>query len=276
MQPTSPSNTSVGSSSSASDEEREAATDNSFQRKRRQMATGHGVQQIPETSTVLISPQQQEQPTLPPVEQRLVAEHQSAATASFVGTELTETDRPNPVAAFAEAPAADEPLAIQEAGPAAEEIPLEGIATNLLPSQQEERQTGTSQTAAVATTATQSLSSASALATISSPYASPTRSVGRSAAQMAPATPDTDLDMAVVMALDAALEVAIDELEHFSVLGSAELYVLEPLRDHMTYSQLWNVITKIDLLSVDLETVLAWQQALENRRRDPLGLGLEE
>ena len=268
MQPTSPSNTSVGSSSSASDEEREAAADNSPQRKRRRMATGHGVQQIPETSTVLI---QQEQPTLPSAEQRLVAEHQSAANASFVGAEPTETDRPNPVAASAEAPAADEPLAIQ-AGPATEEIPLEDIATNLLSSQQEERQTGTSQTAAVVTTVTQSLSSASALATTSSPYASPIMS----AAQLAPATQDTDPDMAVVMALDAALEVAIAELEHFSVLGRAELDILEPLREHMTYSQLRNVITKIDLLSVDLETVLAWQQALENRRRDPLGLGLEE
>ena len=238
------------------------------------MATSHGVQQIPETSTVLISPQQQEQPTLPPVEQRLVAEHQSAATASFVGAEPTETDRPNPAAAFAEAPAADEPLAIQ-AGPAAEEIALEDIATNLLPSQQEERQTGASQTAAVVTTATQSPTLASALATTPA-SASPIRSTARSAAQMAPATQDADLDMAVVMALDAALEVAIEELEHFSVLGSAELDILEPLRDHMTYSQLRNVITKIDLLSVDLETVLAWQQALENRRRDPLGLGLEE
>ena len=235
------------------------------------MATSHGVQQIPETSTVLILPQQQEQPTLPPVEQTDVAERQSAATASFVGAEPTETDRPNLAAAFAEASAADEPLAIQ-AGPAVEEIPLEDIATNLLPSQQEERQTGTSQTAAVVTTATQSLSSASALVTTSSHYASPIMS----AAQMAPATQDADLDMAVVIALDAALEVAIEELEHFSVLGSAELDILEPLRDHMTYSQLRNVITKIDLLSVDLETVLAWQQALENRRRDPLGLGLEE
>ena len=276
MQSTSSSNTVVGSSSSASAEEREATADNSPQRKRRQMATGHGVQQIPETSTVLISPQQQEQSTLPPVEQRLVAEHQSAATASFVGAEPTETDRPNPAAAFAEAPAADEPLAIQ-AGPAAEEIPLEDIATNLLPSQQEERQTGTSQTAAVVTIATQSPSSASALATTSaSASASPIRSAARSAAQMAPATQDADLDMAVVMALDAALEVAIEELEHFSVLGSAELAMLEPLRDHMTYSQLRDVITKIDFLSVDLDTVLAWQQALDNRIRDPLGLGLEE
>ena len=204
-----------------------------------------------------------------------MAEHQSAATASFAGAEPIETDRPNPAAAFAEAPAADEPLAIQ-VGPAAEEIPPEDIATNLLPSQQEERQTGTSQTAEVVTTATQSPSSASALVTTSSPYASPIRSTARSAAQMAPATQNADLDMAVVMALDAALEVAIEELEHFSVLGSAELDILEPLRDQMTYSQLRDVITKIDFLSVDLETVLAWQQALENRRRDPLGLGLEE
>ena len=101
------------------------------------MATGHGVQQIPETSAVLLPPQQQEQPTLPPIEQRHVAEHQSAATASFAGAEPTETDRPEPAAAFAEAPAADEPMEI-EAGPAAEEIPLEDIITNFLPSQQEE------------------------------------------------------------------------------------------------------------------------------------------
>ena len=75
--------------------------------------------------------------------------------------------------------------------------------------------------------------------------------------------------------LDAALEIAIEELEHFSVLGSAELDMLEPLRDRMTYSQWMNVLTKIDLQSVELETVLAWQQAFENRRRDPLGLDLD-
>ena len=101
------------------------------------MATGHGVQQIPETSTVLLSPQQQEQPTLPPIEQRRVAEHQAAVNASFAGAEPTEIDRPKPVAAFAEAPAADEPMEI-EAGPAAEEISLEDITANFLPSQQEE------------------------------------------------------------------------------------------------------------------------------------------
>ena len=77
------------------------------------------------------------------------------------------------------------------------------------------------------------------------------------------------------MALDAALEIAIEELEHFPVLGSAELDMLEPFRDQMTYSQLMNVMTKINLQSVELETVLAWQQAFENRR-DPLGLDLDE
>ena len=97
------------------------------------MATGHGVQQIPETSAVLLPPQQS---TLPLIEQRLVAEHQAAATASFAGAEPTETDRPEPAAAFAEAPAADEPMAI-EAGPAAEEIPLEDIIANFLPQHQE-------------------------------------------------------------------------------------------------------------------------------------------
>ena len=101
------------------------------------MATGHGVQQIPETSLVLLPPHQQEQPTLPLIEQRHVAEHQSAATASFACAEPTETDRPEPVAAFAEASATDKPMEI-EAGPAAEEIPLEDIITNFLPSQQEE------------------------------------------------------------------------------------------------------------------------------------------
>ena len=101
------------------------------------MATGHGVQQIPETSAVLLPPQQQEQPTLPPIEHRHVAEHQSAATASFAGAEPTETDRPEPAAAFAEAPAADEPMAI-EASPAAEEIPLEDIIAHFLPRHQKE------------------------------------------------------------------------------------------------------------------------------------------
>ena len=86
------------------------------------MTTGHGVRQIPETSVVLLPPQQQEQPTLPPIEHRYVAEHQSAATASFAGAEPTETDRPEPAAAFEETPAAHEPMAI-EADPAAEEIP---------------------------------------------------------------------------------------------------------------------------------------------------------
>ena len=101
------------------------------------MATGHGVQQIPETSTVLLPPQQQVQLTLLPVEQRLVAEHQAAATASLAGAEATETDRSEAAATFSEAPAANEPMEI-EAGPAAEEIPLEDIITNFLPIQQEE------------------------------------------------------------------------------------------------------------------------------------------
>ena len=102
------------------------------------MATDHGVQLIPETSTVLLPPQQQEQPTLRPVEQRLVAEYQSAATASFAGAEPTEIDCPEPVAAFAdaEASAADESMEI-EAGPAAEEIPLEDVIANFLPHHQE-------------------------------------------------------------------------------------------------------------------------------------------
>ena len=53
---------------------------------------------------------------------RHVAEHQSAAATAFAGAELTETDRPEPAAAFAEVSAADEPMAIK-AGLAAEEIP---------------------------------------------------------------------------------------------------------------------------------------------------------
>ena len=136
MQPVSSSTISVGSRSSVSTEEREAAVNNQPRRKRRRMATGHGVQQISETSAVLLPPQQQEQPTLRPVEHRHVAEHQSAVTASFAGAELTETERSEPAAAFAEAPAADEPMAI-EAGPAAEEIPLEDIIANFLPHHQE-------------------------------------------------------------------------------------------------------------------------------------------
>ena len=70
--------------------------------------------------------------------------------------------------------------------------------------------------------------------------------------------------------------MAIEGLEHFPVLGSAELDMLAPLRDQMTYSQLVNVMTKINLQSVELETVLIWQQTFENRRRDPLGLDLDE
>ena len=90
---------------------------------------------------------------------------------------------------------------------------------------------------------------------------------------MLPAT----LDIALDKALDTmARDMAIEGLEHFPVLGSAELDMLEPLRDQMTYSQLLDVITKIDLQSVEQETVLAWQQAFENRRRDPLGLDLDE
>ena len=100
------------------------------------MATGHGVQQIPETSTVLLLPKQQEQSTLPPIEQGHVAEHQSAATAFFAGVESTETDRPEPAAAFAQAPATDEPMEI-ETGPAAVEIPLEDIIVNFSPHHQE-------------------------------------------------------------------------------------------------------------------------------------------
>ena len=266
MLPASSSNTPVGSNSSASAEERDVAANNSPQRNRRWMATGHGVQQIPEMSPVLIPPQQQEQPTLSPVEPRLVAEHQSAATASFVGAESMETDCPNPAAAFAEASAAVEPLAI-EAGPAAEEIPLEDIVTSFLPSQQQESETGPSQTAAVVTAATQSPSSSGALAAAAD--ASPTVSPP----QILPAS----LDIAIDMALDTmARDVALEGLEHFPVLGSAELDMLEPLRDQMTYSQLMDVITKIDLQSVEQETVLTWQQTFENRRRDPLGLDLDE
>ena len=136
MQPASSSNTAPGSNSSTSAEEREAAANNPPQRKRRRMATGHGVQQIPETSTILLPPKEQEQRTLRPVEQRHVAEHQPAATVSFTGAEPTEIDRSDPTAAFAEASAADEPM-VTEAGPAAEEIPLDIIA-NFLPCHQEE------------------------------------------------------------------------------------------------------------------------------------------
>ena len=286
MQPASSSNTVVGSSSSASAEEREVAANNSPQRNRRWIATGHGVQQIPETSAVLTSPQQQEQPTLSPVEQRLVAEHQSAATAYFVGAESTETGRPNPADAFAEVLSADEPMEIG-AGPAAEEIPLEDIVINFLPSQQEDKETGTSQTEAVVT-ATQSLSSSGALATVAD--ASPTVSPS----QMLPSSLDIALYMALgTMVRDMAIE---EELEHFPVLGSVELNIwlglivryhypvlgsveleiLEPWRDQMTYSQLRAVIANIDLQSVELETVLVWQETLENRRRDNLGLDLDE
>ena len=136
MQSASSSHTAADSRSSVLAEEREAAANNRPRRKRRRMATRHGVQQIPDTSAVLLPLQRQEQPTLSPIEQRLVAEHQSAATASFASPEPTETDCPEPTAAFAEAPATDEPMEI-EAGPAAEEIPLEDIIANFLPQHQE-------------------------------------------------------------------------------------------------------------------------------------------
>ena len=77
------------------------------------------------------------------------------------------------------------------------------------------------------------------------------------------------------MDLDRTLAIAIEELEHFPVLGSAELDMLEPFRDQMTYSQLMNVTAKINLQSVEMDTLLAWQQALE-KRRDPPGLDLDE
>ena len=113
MQSSSSSTTPAGYRSSVSAEEREAAANNPPRRKRRRIATGHGVQQIPETSVVLLPPQQQEQLTLRPVEQRHVAEHQAAATASFTGAEPAETGRPKSAAAFVKAPAADEPMAIE-------------------------------------------------------------------------------------------------------------------------------------------------------------------
>ena len=85
------------------------------------------------------------------------------------------------------------------------------------------------------------------------------------------------VDIAIDMALDAmARDMAIEGLEHFPVLGSAELDMLEPWRDQMTYPQLMNVITKIDLQSEEPETVTAWQETFENRRRDNLGLDLDE
>ena len=129
------------------------------------------------------------------------------------------------------------------------------------------RKTGTSQTAAEAT-ATQLPSSTSTFAATPSPFTSPFMSPS----QMLPAT-----DIAIDMALDTmARDMAIEELEHFPVLGRAELDMLEPLRDQMTYSQLINVMTKINLQSVEPETVAAWQQAFENRRRDNLDLDLDE
>ena len=129
------------------------------------------------------------------------------------------------------------------------------------------RQTGTSQTAAVAT-ATQLPSSTSTFAATPSSNASPLVSPS----QMLLAT-----DIAIDMALDTmARDMAIEELEHFPVLGRAELDILEPWRDQMTYSQLMDVMTKIDLQSVEQETILTWQQTFEKRRRDHLGLDLDE
>ena len=72
------------------------------------------------------------------------------------------------------------------------------------------------------------------------------------------------------------LDMAIEQLEHFPVLGRAELDILEPWREQMTYPQLMDVIIKMDLQSVELETALTWQQTFANRRRDNLGLDLGE
>ena len=94
-----------------------------------------------------------------------------------------------------------------------------------------------------------------------------------SPSQILPPTQDIAIDMALE---NMARDVVIEGLGHFPVLGSAELAMLEPWRDQMTYSQLMNVMTKINLQSVEPETVLAWQQAFENRRRDHLGSDLDE
>ena len=74
----------------------------------------------------------------------------------------------------------------------------------------------------------------------------------------------------------ATFEIAIKELECFRVLGIAELDMLEPWRDHMTYPQLTSVITKMNPHSVDLETELAWRAAQENKKRDSLELDLDQ
>ena len=130
------------------------------------------------------------------------------------------------------------------------------------------RQTGTSQAAALAM-ATQLPLSASALATTPSPFRSPLIIPS----QMLTATQDIAIDMALE---DMARDMAIEGLEHFPVLGSVELDILEPLRDRMTYSQLMDVMTRIDLQSVEQATVLTWQQTFENRSRDPHGLDLDK
>ena len=74
----------------------------------------------------------------------------------------------------------------------------------------------------------------------------------------------------------ATFAIAMKELARFRVLGSAELGLLAPWRDQMTYSQLIAVITKMSLPSTDLETELVWRVALESKRRDPLGLNFED
>ena len=86
---------------------------------------------------------------------------------------------------------------------------------------------------------------------------------------MLPAT-----DIAIDMALDTmARDMVLEELEHFPVLGRAELDMLEPWRDQMTYRQLMDVIAKINLQSVELETLHAWQQAFENKKKGSHWLG---
>ena len=66
------------------------------------------------------------------------------------------------------------------------------------------------------------------------------------------------------------------ELRRFGVLGRAELDMLEPWRDQMSYSQLVSVMTKMNLRSVDPQTELAWRVCLESKRRDPLEMGFDE
>ncbi|MGO0305445.1 hypothetical protein ACTL6P_02370 [Endozoicomonas acroporae] len=67
------------------------------------------------------------------------------------------------------------------------------------------------------------------------------------------------------------LATAMATLDHFQVLGEAELEILQPYRDQMTPIQLASVIDKM-CHRIDAVTLLDWHTTYEKKRKDPLGL----